>query len=113
MKRYAVFSARFALVPMISGPFVVSMTGRASGLEWAHIVAGFATIYLIVGLVLMSARHRQIRLQAILTLAVGLLEAIPGMPRVHAAVSPVLFAMLAWAVISLPSGRQTVQNKNR
>lgn len=113
MKRYAVFTARFALVPMISGPFVVSATGRASWLEWAHIVSGFATIYLTVGLLLMSARHRQIRRQALLILPVCLLEAIPGMPRLHAAVSPVLFAMLAWAVISLPSGQQTAQGKTR
>jgi hypothetical protein len=113
MKRYAVFTARFALVPMISGPFVVSMTGRASGLEWAHIIAGFATIYLIVGLLLMSARHRQIRLQAAFALVAGLLEAIPGMPRLHAAVSPVLFATLAWAVMSLPSGRQTAPTGNQ
>lgn len=109
MKRYAVFTARFALVPMISGPFVVSTNGRASGLGWAHIVTGFATVYLIVGLVLMSARHRQIRRQAALALALGLLEAIPGMPRLHAAVSPVLFASLAWAVISL---QETAPRKN-
>jgi hypothetical protein len=113
MKRYAVFTARFALVPMICGPFVVSATGRASGLEWAHIIAGFATIYLVIGLLLMSAKHRQIRLQAIVTLALGLLEAIPGMPQLHAAVSPVLFASLAWAVMALPSGWKTDREKSR
>jgi heme A synthase len=94
MKRYAVFTARFALAPMISGPFVVSMTGRASGLEWAHIVTGFATIYLIIGLLLIPAKNQGIRLPAVVALALGLLEAIPGTPRLHAAVSPVLFATL-------------------
>jgi heme A synthase len=113
MKRYAVFTARFALVPMISGTFVMSATGRASGLEWAHTITGFATLYLIVGLLLMSARHRQIRLQATIALAVGLLEAIPGMPRLHAVVSPVLFASLAWAVAVLLSGRETAREKSR
>jgi hypothetical protein len=113
MKRYAVFTAQFALVPMISGTFVGSPTGRESGLEWAHIIAGFATVYLILGLLLLSAKHRQIRPQAILALAVGLLEAIPRMPRLHAAVSPVLFASLAWAVIALPSGQKTAQGKSR
>jgi len=113
LKRYTVFTARFVLVPMIGGTFVVSQTGRASGLEWAHIVAGFATIYLIFGLLLMSVRHGQIRLQASVALALGLLEAIPGMPRLHAAVSPVLFASLAWAAIALPSGQETARAKNR
>lgn len=106
MKRYATFAARFALVPMISGPFVVSMTGRASGLEWAHIISGFATIYLIVGLLLMSAKHGKIRLAALAALILGLLEAIPGMPQLHALVSPVLFATLAGAVAALPSGQE-------
>jgi hypothetical protein len=113
MKRYTVFTARFALAPMISGPFVVSATGRASGLEWAHIIAGFATIYLIVGVLLISAKHRNIHLSAIVALAASLLEAIPGMPRLHAAVSPVLFASLAWAVQALPSGQETVPGKSR
>ena len=113
MKRYAVFTARFALVPMISGTFVVSTAGRASGLEWAHTITGFATLYLILGLLLMSARYRQIRLQAAVALAVGLLEAIPGMPRLHAVVSPVLFASLAWAVAVLRSGRETAREKSR
>src|ERR1700726_251562 len=98
MKRYAAFTARFALVPMISGPFW-------PGLEWAHIITGFATVYLVIGLLLMSMKHRQIRLQGIVTPALALLEAIPGTPQLHAAVSPVLFASLAWAVIALHSER--------
>ena len=61
----------------------------------------------------MSAKHRQIRLRAIVTLALVLLEAIPGMPQLHAAVSPVLFASLAWAVMALPSGWQTEGAKSR
>lgn len=109
MKRYAVFTARFVLVPIIGGPFVASTTGRASGLEWAHIITGYATIYLVIGLLPMSVKHRQIRLQAIVALALALLEAIPGMPQLHAAVSPVLFAALAWAVISLPPFQETAQ----
>lgn len=113
MKRYAVFTARFVLVPMISGPFVVSATGRASGVGWAHIITGFETIYLVIGLLLMSAKHRQIRLQAMVALALGLLEAVPGMPQLHAAVSPILFASLAWAVIALASGRETEREKSR
>ena len=52
MKRYATFTARFALAPMISGCFVVSMIGPASWLEFAHAVTGFATIYLIIGLLI-------------------------------------------------------------
>jgi hypothetical protein len=113
MKRYAVFTAKFALAPMISGPFVVSTTGRASGLEWAHIITGFATIYLILGMLLISTKHAEFRLPAVVTLTVGLLEAIPGMPQLHAAVSPVLFATLAWAVIALPAEQETARGKSR
>ncbi len=105
MKRYSVFAARFVLVPMISGPFV---TGTASWLARAHIVSGIAAIYLILILLLKAAKHRQIRVQAALALLLGLTEAIPGMPRLHAAVSPLLFAALAWAVISLPDGMAPV-----
>jgi hypothetical protein len=113
MKRYAVFTARFALVPMVSGPFVVSTTGRAAGLEWAHIVTGFATLYLIFFLLLLSAKHREVRLPAAMALGTGLLEAIPGAPQLHAVVSPVLFAILSWAVIALPSGEENAQGKDR
>ncbi|HWE52060.1 MAG TPA: hypothetical protein VG273_19865 [Bryobacteraceae bacterium] len=113
MKRYAVFTARFALVPMISGPFVVSATGRASGLEWAHIVSGFAVLYLIFFLLLLSAKHSEVRLPAIAALAIGLVEAIPNVPQLHAAVSPVLFAILAWAVIAAPAGEETAHGKNQ
>lgn len=113
MKKYAVFTARFALVPIVSGPFVVSMTGRASGLEWTHVITGFATIYLIFGLLLLSAKHAEVRLSAAVALAAGLLEAIPGMPQLHAAVSPVLFAALAWAVFTLPAGQETARGKSR
>lgn len=102
MKKYAAFVARFALVPMISGPFVVSMRGPASALEWAHILAGVATIYLTLWLLLKAAAHRQIRLQASLAFFAALLEAIPGVPRLHAMVSPILFATLAWAVMAVP-----------
>jgi hypothetical protein len=108
MKRYAVFTARFALLPIISGPFVVSMTGRASGLEWAHIITGYATIYLIIGMLLIPAKQTGVRFPASVALVAGLVEAIPGMPRVHAAVSPILFATLAWAVMRLPSGEETI-----
>lgn len=109
MKRYTVFVARFALVPMIGGPFMVSMRAPANALELAHIVSGVITIYLILILLLKAVKNRQIRLHAIVALALALVEAIPGLPRLHAAVSPVLFATLASAVISLPDGqsRQT------
>jgi hypothetical protein len=113
MKRYAVFTARFALAPIISGPFVVSMNGRASAVEWAHIITGYATIYLIVGMLLIPAKDKGIRLPASVALVAALLEAIPGMPRMHAAVSPVLFATLAWAVMTLPSGEATVPERSR
>ncbi len=98
MKRYSVFAARFALVPMISGPFV---TGTASWLARAHIVSGIAAVYLILILLLKAFKHRRIRFHAALALLLALTEAIPGVPRLHAAVSPLLFATLAWAVISL------------
>jgi hypothetical protein len=113
MKRYAVFTARFALVPMISGTFVVSAAGTAAVIEWAHIILGFAALYLILGLLLMAFRHRQVRPQAAVALALGLLEAIPRVPRLHAAVSPVLFATLAWAVMSLPEGNEIAPEKSR
>jgi heme A synthase len=112
MKRYAVFTARFALVPMISGAFLGSTTGRESWLEWAHIVAGFATVYLILGLLLISAKNGQNRLFAAMAFALGLLEAIPGMPRLHALVSPVLFATLACGVFSLHSVPETALRKS-
>lgn len=86
---------------MISGPFV---TGTASWLARAHIVSGIATVYLILILLLKAVKNRQIRVPAALALLLALTEAIPGMPRLHAAVSPLLFAALAWAVISLPDG---------
>jgi hypothetical protein len=113
MKRYAVFTARFTLVPMICGPFVVSTSGRASGLEWAHIITGYATVYLIIGLVLFSAGYPQLRLPAIVALAVSLLEAIPGTPQLHAAVSPILFATLTWAVLARPAAEETARGKSR
>jgi len=103
MKKYATFVALFALAPMISGPFVVSMHGPASEFEWAHALAGIATIYLTLWLLLKAAVHRQMRLQASLALFAALLEAIPGMPRLHALMSPILFATLAWAVMAVPS----------
>lgn len=107
MKRYAVFTTRFALATMISGPFVVSTSGRESVIAWAHIVLGFATVYLIIGLLLISAKNRALRPSVLVALVACLLEAIPGSPQLHAAVSPVLFAALAWAVITLPSARET------
>jgi hypothetical protein len=113
MKRYAIFTARFALAPIISGPFVVSMNGRASTVEWAHIITGYATIYLIIFLLLIPSKHRRSRLPASVALVAGLMEAIPGMPRLHAAVSPILFATLAWAVMALPPGEAIVQQRSR
>lgn len=117
MKRYAVFTARFALAPIISGPFVVSMTGRASVIEWAHIITGYATIYLIIGMLLIPAKQAGVRLPASVALVAGLMEAIPGMPRMHAAISPILFATLAWAVMRLPSEEEaapeTVPQRSR
>ncbi len=111
MKRYAIFTAQFALVPMISGPFVVSLTGRASVVEWAHIIAGFATIYLIVALLLLSAMTGQIRPSVCVALAAALLEAIPGVPQLHATVSPILFATLAWAAMTPPSVQEKARQK--
>ncbi len=104
MKRYAVFVLRFALAPMISGTFVVNTRGPASLIEWAHIAAGFALIYLIVGLLIRSAMHPELRLPGFFALIAALLETIPGAPRLHAAVSPILFTTLAWAAVALPKG---------
>jgi heme A synthase len=112
MKRYAVFTARFALVPMISGAFIGS-AGRESWLELAHIITGFATVYMILGLLLISAKNGRNRLFAAMALALGLLEAIPGMPRLHAMVSPVLFAALACGVMTLHSWQRTEGGKGR
>lgn len=102
MKRYAVFVMRFALAPMIAGTFMVSMGQPASLIEWAHVVAGFALIYLIVGLLIRSAMHPELRLPAFVALIAALLEAIPGVPRLHAFISPVLFTTLAWAAAAQP-----------
>ncbi len=102
MKRYAVFVLRFALAPMISGTFVVSMSRPASLIEWAHIITGFALIYLIIGLLIRSAMHPELRLPGFIALIAALLETIPGVPRVHAAVSPILFTTLAWAAVARP-----------
>ena len=113
MKRYAAFTARFVLAPIVSGTFVVSATGRASALEWAHLITGVTAIYLIFGLVLLSAKYREIRLPAYVALAVGILEAIPGIPRLHAVIAPILFAALVWAVMALPRGMETARGKPR
>ena len=106
MKRYAVFVLRFALAPMISGTFAVSTRGPVSLVEWAHIITGFAMIYLIVGLLIRSAMHPELRLPGFVALIAALLETLPGAPRLHAAVSPVLFTTLAWAAVALPRGTQ-------
>lgn len=108
MQRYSVFAARFALVPMISGPFV---TGTASWLARAHIVAGIITVYLILILFLKAVKNRQIRVHAAAALLLALTEAVPGMPRLHAAISPLLFATLAWAVVALPDGTAPVSQR--
>jgi hypothetical protein len=102
MKRSAVFVLRFALAPVISGTFVVSMGWPASLIEWAHIITGFALIYLIIGLLIRSAMHPELRLPGFVALVAALLETIPGVPRLHAVISPVLFTTLAWAAVALP-----------
>lgn len=105
MKRYPVFVLRFALAAMISGTFVQ--------IEWAHIVVGIATIYLIIGLVMRSAGYPELRLPAWAALLLALIEAIPGMPRLHAAVSPALFATLACAAIAEPKASATISGRIR
>jgi len=112
MKRYAVFVARFALVPMISGTFVVSTSGRAALIEWAHIIAGFAMIYLVLALLLRSIVHRQGRWPAVIALLLALAEAIPGSARLHAAISPLLFATLVWASVTLRNTSAPAPPKN-
>lgn len=104
---------RFALAPMVSGTFVVSTIGPMSLIEWAHAIAGFALIYLIIGLVMRSAMYRELRLPAALALVLGLMEAIPGMPRFHAAISPVLFATLAWAAVARTAEPGAPPGRNR
>ncbi len=106
MRRYAVFTARFVFVPMISGCFVVSASGRAAGIEWAHIIAGYLTVYLVLGLLLLSAKYPDVRLPAAVALGTSLVEAIPGVPQLHAVASPVLFATLVWALMNLPTERK-------
>src|SRR5580658_3894572 len=106
MKRLPVFVMRFALAPMISGTFVVSMSGTAAPVEWAHIITGFALIYLIVGLLLRSWMHRELRKPGALALVLALAEAIPGVPRLHAIISPLLFAALVWAAMASPGERR-------
>ncbi|HXE65197.1 MAG TPA: hypothetical protein VN519_16755 [Bryobacteraceae bacterium] len=113
MKRYAVFVMRFALATMISGTFVVSTTGRESPIEWAHIVLGFVTIYLIIGLLMRSTNYPELRAPGALALVLALLEAIPGTPRLHAAISPLLFTALAWAALARPHGTAGVTRGKR
>lgn len=103
MQRYPVFVLRFALAAMISGTFVQ--------IEWAHIIVGIATIYLIIGLVMRSAGYPELRVPASIALALALTEAVPGVPRLHAAVSPALFATLAWAAVAQP--REPGASSNR
>jgi hypothetical protein len=98
VKRYAVFVSRFALAVIISGSFVTSENEHGSVVGWAHTVAGFALIYLIIALLLRSVVHRKGRAVAGIALFLALIEAIPGVPRVHAFVSPVLYAVLFWGV---------------
>ena len=105
MKRYPVFVLRFALAAMISGTFVQ--------IEWAHIIVGIATIYLIIGLVMRSAGYPELRLPAYIALALALTEAVPGMPRLHAAVSPALFATLACAAIAEPTASAPISGRIR
>lgn len=113
MKRYPVFVLRFTLAAMISGPFVVSMGGHAAVVEWAHMIVGIAVIYLIIGLLIRSAVYRELRMPASAALLLALLEAVPGMPRLHAAISPVLFATLAWAAIARPQKQAAAPARRR
>ena len=103
MKRHATFVMRFALVPAISGTFMASGARLESPVEWAHVITGIATLYLILILVVRSAMQRKLRPAVVTALALGLAEAIPGMERLHAAISPVLFATLAWATVEVPA----------
>jgi hypothetical protein len=93
---------RFALAPMISGTFVVSMSGTAAPIEWLHITAGFALIYLIFGLLIRSWMYAELRMPAAVSLVLALMEAIPHTPRLHALVSPLLFAALVWGAMARP-----------
>jgi hypothetical protein len=113
MNRYPVFVLWFALAAMVSGTFVVSTGMPASLIEWAHVVLGIATIYLIIGLLMRSAGYRELRAPASIALLLALIEAIPGMPRLHAAVSPILFATLAWAAIAEPTKPATASRRIR
>ncbi len=97
MKRAVVFAARFALAPILTGSMVVSVGAGSSAFERAHAVIGFATIYLIFGLVLLAAKERALRRPAAFALLLALLEAVPAVPILHAVVAPFLFATLAWA----------------
>jgi hypothetical protein len=96
---------------MISGTFVVSSSGGP--VEWAHVIAGFTMIYLIVGLLLRSWMHAELRLPAAFALALALGEAIPGNPRLHAVLSPMLFTVLVWASVALPRTPETSTPRNR
>jgi hypothetical protein len=111
LKRSAVFVLRFALAPMISGTFVVSMGWPASLVEWAHTITGFALIYLIIGLLIRSTMHPELRLPGFVALILALLETIPGVPRLHAAISPILFTTLAWAAVVRPKSTHDRSDK--
>lgn len=112
-KRYAAFAARFVLIPMISGPFVVSTSGSAAGIEWAHIIFGYVSIYVVLGLLLLSAQYPQVRLPAAAAFGASLATALPGVPQLHAAASPVLFATLVWASMNLRSEREEPSGGSR
>ena len=97
MKRAVVFAARFALAPILTGSMVVSVGAGSSAFERAHAVIGFATIYLVFGLLVLAAKERALRIPAAVALLLALIEALPAMPMLHAVVAPFLFATLAWA----------------
>ena len=91
---------------MISGTFAVAASGRESVIAWAHTIAGFAMIYLIIAMLLRAIVSGTGRALALCALLFALLEAIPGQPRIHAFVSPLLFACLFRASLPAPGAVQ-------
>jgi hypothetical protein len=73
-------------------------------------LAGVVLLYLIFGLAIRSAQYPELRLPAAVAMALGVAEAIPGVPRLHAAISPALFAALVCAAVAEPAAGAARRN---
>jgi hypothetical protein len=115
MKQYPLFAARFAVAPILSGTMVVSV-GRGSSLfEWAHAAVGIATIYVVLVLVLRSVMQPRLRWPAAVSLLLALLETVPSVPLLHAALALLLFTTLCWGYYATlaPEGSPVPPQRSR